>query len=75
MLMFPLLFFSFPLPLQLSRNMERIQQPNQMIQGAKNPNPIPYRAQNVSLATPILGPQLPLPRITPMNLVMVEEMS
>ena len=46
-----------------------------MIQGANNPNPIPYQAQNVPLPPPILAPQMPPPRITPMKQVMVEEMS
>ena len=34
-----------------------------------------HQVQNVPLPPPILGPQPPLPRITPMNQVMVEEMS
>ena len=36
---------------------------------------MPYQSQNVPLPPPILGPQLPPPRITPMNQVMVEELS
>ena len=46
-----------------------------MMQEATNPNPISYQAQNVPLSLPILGPQPPPPRITPMNQVTVEEMS
>ena len=50
-------------------------QSNQIIHGANNPNPTPYRAQNVPLPPSILGPQPTLQRITPMNQVMVEEMA
>ena len=50
-------------------------QSNQLIQGANNVRPIPYQAQNVPLPPPILGPQPPPPRITPMKQVMVEDMS
>ena len=37
--------------------------------------PMPYQPQNVPLPPPILGPQPSPPRITPMNQVMVEELS
>ena len=46
-------------------------QPNQIIQGANNPNST-HQAQNVPLHPLILGPQPTLPRITPMNQMMVE---
>ena len=63
-----------PRPQQLALPAPPLQS-NQIVPGANNARPILYQSQNVQLPPPILGPQPPPPRITPMNQVMVEEMA
>ena len=62
-----------PRPQQLASLAPPLQS-NQFVQGANNFRTMPYQPQNVPLLPPILGPQPPPPRITPMNQVMVEDM-
>ena len=50
-------------------------QSNQFVPGASNVRSITYQPQNVPLPPLILGPQPTPPRITPMNQVMMEELS
>ena len=63
-----------PRPQQLALPASPLQS-NQYMQGANSARPMPYQTQNVPLPPPILGPQPPPPRITPINQVMVEELS